>query len=105
MSGPRWHPVTPKRRPCSPRHGELAVKDPAQRPDAAISTADWLRALFPASPHDRLRCVARHRRAGWAGRHRPRAVQQERERVPPRGGERNAAGIRRLGPDGRFPFW
>ena len=30
----------------------------------------------------------RHRSAGWPGRHRPSAVQQERERVPLRGGER-----------------
>jgi len=29
---------------------ELAAKDPAQRPDAAISTADSLRAFFPPSP-------------------------------------------------------
>jgi hypothetical protein len=34
---------------------ELAVKDPAQRPDAAISTADSFRAFFPPSPPGRLR--------------------------------------------------
>jgi hypothetical protein len=34
---------------------ELAAKDPAQRPDAAISTADSLRVFFPPSPPGRLR--------------------------------------------------
>src|SRR5487761_1190833 len=34
---------------------ELAAKDPAQRPDAAISTAESFRAFFSASPQDRLR--------------------------------------------------
>jgi hypothetical protein len=37
---------------------------------------------------DRLDSVVLYRRIGWAGRHRLRAVQQERERVPLRLGER-----------------
>jgi hypothetical protein len=47
-----------------------------------------LRAFFPASPRDRLCPLARHRGAGWPGMRRPGAVEQERERVPLRGGER-----------------
>ncbi|MGD0069299.1 MAG: hypothetical protein ABSB76_38500 [Streptosporangiaceae bacterium] len=43
---------------------ELAAKDPGQRPDAAISTADSFRASFPPSPPGQLRCLVRHRRAG-----------------------------------------
>jgi hypothetical protein len=43
---------------------ELAAKDPAQRPDTAISTADSFRAFFPPSPPGRLRGLAPPRRAG-----------------------------------------
>ena len=46
---------------------ELAAKDPGQRPDAAISTADSFRAFFPPSPPGQLQCLVRHRRAGRAG--------------------------------------
>jgi len=60
---------------------ELAAKDPAQRPDAAISTVDSFRAFFPPSPPSQLRCLLRHRRAGGG-------VQQERERVTLLAGER-----------------
>ena len=67
---------------------ELAAKDPAQRPDAAISTADSFRAFFPASPHDLLRYLVRHRRVGRPGRHRAWAAQEERERVTLLAGER-----------------
>ena len=67
---------------------ELAAKDPGQRPDAAISTADSFRAFFPPSPPGQLRCLARHRRAGRPGRHRGRAVQQERERAALLAGQR-----------------
>lgn len=66
---------------------ELAAKDPAQRPDAVISTADSLRAFFPPG---RLGCLVRHRRAGRAGRHRGGAVQQEREGAPLLAGERGS---------------
>lgn len=64
---------------------ELAAKDPAQRPDAVISTADSLRAFFPPS---QLGCLVRHRRASRAGRDRGGAVQQEREHAPLLAGER-----------------
>ncbi len=66
---------------------ELAAKDPGQRPDAAISTADSFRAFFPPSPPGQLRCLgpAPPRRA--AG-HRGRAVQQERERAALLAGQR-----------------
>ncbi len=58
----------------------LAAKDPAQRPDAAISTADSLRAFFPPSgPVGQLRCLVRHRRAGRTACTGLGAVQQERE--------------------------
>ena len=67
---------------------ELAAKDPGQRPDAAISTADSFRAFFPPSPPGQLRCLARHRRAGRPGGHRGRAVQQERERAALLAGQR-----------------
>jgi hypothetical protein len=67
---------------------ELAAKDPAQRPDAVISTADSFRAFFPPSPPGQLPCLVRHRRAGRPGRHRGWAVQQERERAPLLTGER-----------------
>jgi hypothetical protein len=43
---------------------ELAAKDPAQRPDAASSTAESLRAFLRAGPQDRLRYLVRHCRAG-----------------------------------------
>jgi hypothetical protein len=44
-SGPRGHPVTPKRRPCSPRPG-IRGQGPGSAPGhSAISTADWLRAF------------------------------------------------------------
>jgi hypothetical protein len=64
---------------------ELAAKDPAQRPDAVISTADSLRAFFPPGPLGRL---VRYRRAARPGRDRGGAVQQERERAPLGTGER-----------------
>jgi hypothetical protein len=64
---------------------ELAAKDPAQRPEAVISTADSLRAFFPPG---QLRCPARHRRPCRAGRHRGGVVQQEREGAPLLTGER-----------------
>jgi hypothetical protein len=67
---------------------ELAAKDPAQRPDAAISTADSLRAFFPPSPPGQLRCLVRHRRAGRRAGTGPGAVQQDRERTPLLTGER-----------------
>jgi len=67
---------------------ELAAKDPGQRPDAAISTADLFRAFFPPSPPGQLRCLARHRRAGRPGRHRGWAVQEERERAALLAGQR-----------------
>ena len=67
---------------------ELAAKDPGQRPDAAISTADLFRAFFPASPPGALPCLARHRRAGRPGGHRGWAVQQERERAALPAGQR-----------------
>jgi len=67
---------------------ELAAKDPGQRPDAAIITADLFRAFFPARPPGALPCLARHRRAGWPGRHRGRAVQEERERAALLAGQR-----------------
>jgi hypothetical protein len=57
--------------------------DPAQHRDAPIRTADSFPAFFPVSPHDRLRCAVRRRRAARAW-----AVQEERERVPLGGGER-----------------
>ena len=63
---------------------ELAAKDLAQRPDAAISIADSFRAFFSPSPPSQLRCLLRHRRAGRAGG----GVQQERERVTLLAGER-----------------
>jgi len=65
---------------------ELAAKDPGQRPDAAISTADLFRGFFPPSPPGQLRCLARYRHAGQPGRHR--AVQQERERAALFAGQR-----------------
>jgi hypothetical protein len=55
---------------------EVAAKDPARRPDAAISTADSFRAFFPPSPPGQLRPLVRRRRAGWLGRHRAGAVQE-----------------------------
>jgi hypothetical protein len=64
---------------------ELAAKDPGQRLDAAISTADLFRAFFPPG---RLRLLAWHRRAGRPGRHRGRAVQQDRERAALLAGQR-----------------
>jgi hypothetical protein len=67
---------------------ELAAKDPAQRPDAAISTADSFRAFFPPGQPGQLRCLVRCRRAVRPGRHRALAVQQERERAPLLAGER-----------------
>ena len=67
---------------------ELAAKDPGQRPDAAISTADSFRAFFPPSPPGQLRPLVRRRRAGWLGRHRAGAVQEQRERAPLLAGER-----------------
>jgi hypothetical protein len=67
---------------------ELAAKDRGQRPEAAISTADLFRAFFPPSPPGRLRLLAWHRRAGRPGRHRGRAVQQERERAALLAGQR-----------------
>jgi hypothetical protein len=67
---------------------ERAAKGPGSASDAPIKTADSFRALFPVSPHDRLRCPARHRRATRPGRDRAWAVQKERERVPLGGGER-----------------
>jgi hypothetical protein len=62
--------------------------DPAQHRDAPVRTADSFPAFFPVSPHDRLRCAVRHRRATRLGRDRAWAVQEERERVPLGGGER-----------------
>lgn len=67
---------------------ELVAKDPAQRPDAAISTADSFRAFFAPSPPGQLWCLVRHRRAGRPGKRGSWAVQQERERAPLLAGER-----------------
>jgi hypothetical protein len=63
-------------------------RDPDQRPDAAIRTADSFPGVFPVSPHDWSRCPVRCRRATRPGRDRAWAVQEERERVPLGGGER-----------------
>jgi len=70
---------------------ELAAKDAAQRSDAAMSTADSLRAFFPAGPPGQLRCLVRHPRARRPGRHRTLTVQQERERAPLLNGERGCS--------------
>jgi hypothetical protein len=58
----------PGRRPSVPRTG----CERSSRPAGVTGYALW----------------AWYRRAGWPGRRRPGAVQQERERVPLRGGER-----------------
>jgi hypothetical protein len=83
-TGQRVQPA--RSRLCSPSHGNSRSRTQPSVPAAAISTTDWLRASFRACPRDRLGCVVRYRRIGWAGRHRLRAVQHER--VPLRVGER-----------------
>ena len=86
-SGPRGHPVTPQRRPCSPRP-ETRGQGPGPAPGHGHQHGGLVAAVLPGPPRDRLCPLARHRGAGWPGMRWPRAVEQKRERVPLRGSER-----------------